>query len=1152
MRKEFMTKNKNFWRVFTFIFAAALVFAPNVLTQTFNATIVGKVTDTNGAIVAGAEVTVTQVGTNRTQTATTNNEGDYTIPQLPPGEYTIKVSAANFKTAQTENVSLVTDTTNRVNVSLEAGNISEVVTVNADPAVINTETPEKGEVIVQKQVQELPLNGRDFTDLAKLVPGIYQRPTDDDQGQGLAAAGTRTDSTNFILDGVSNRSDRNGSVGVNTSVDSIQEFKVSTSTYSAEFGRLAGAQISVVSKSGSNRYSGTAFEFLRNDYFDAKNTFAAPDDDKTLRRHQFGGTIGGPLPFFNFGEGGPVFTNGKDRTFFFSSFERTQEIRSNSAQSIAPNAAWAVGDFRNVRGAGSDGILGNANDTNRVLCISRNPTTQVATKVECPTPNVIPLTVNPAFPNILPASPIALAILQRLPRANVPGSLSDYRFSTVGDVYRNLFSTKVDHKVNDKNNLYLRFALDNRDAYTPTPPGRISYPGFGRDVNYKQYSFAFGDTHSFTPTVINEFRFGYLYQDNRTVNENNDTDFIGLYGIPGLPTGQTEGLQGFPAIRIDGYPDTGDSANTPFNFVFKNLQFYDSVTAVIGNHNVKIGADIVRPNYIESDIRNVRGDFRFRGRFTNPSNAVSTGLYSFADFLYGLPDATQRQIGAEPADLQAWQYGFFLQDNWRVRPWLTLNLGVRYDYTPYMSEKSNRISNFIPELGISVCAGGEIRDASGLVCRSRDGLDLPDSLVRTDKNNLAPRFGFALQPFNDGKTVIRGGAGIFFSTETINPARQQLANNYPYLFRETYNRSSTANILQVRLEDPFPAGRGSLAGLTTPQGIPIDSQTPEVYQFNLTLEREIVKDLAFEIGYVGSQGRHLGMRYNLNAAVPVGLNTTTGALITQRRFPTLGDVTYQIQGVNSNYNALQTSIRRRARNGLTLLASYTFGKAMDQNSNTNNSTTGSQRNPQNTLNWRDEWALADYHRTHQFSASFNYDLPFGRGQAFFGRAKGITQSLLGGWQLNGIATILSGRPFTPVFSTVDTANGRPDIVGDPYENVPEGLLYNPFVFRRPVATAAAPDLYGNAGRNILIGPDFKNFDISLFKNIRLAERSKLQLRWEVFNVLNHPNYQVPGFLLPTTIETTSLTELINTSDVGRARLTSNEAREMQFAVRIIF
>lgn len=1114
-------------------------FALIATAQSFRGTLVGRVTDPAGADVPNATITVTNVGTNQTRTVTTNDSGEYTVVQLQPGQYTIKVDATGFKSTVNENIILQTDETRRLNVALDVGSVDETVTVQGEAPVLNSETPEKGEVIVQRQVQELPLNVRDFTDLAKLVPGIYARPTEDDQGQGLASAGTRTDSTNFILDGVSNRDDRNGAVGVNTSVDSIQEFKVSTSTYSAEYGRMAGAQISVVSKSGTNRYSGSAFEFVRNDFFDANNYFTPVGEEKTLKRHQFGGTIGGPLPFFRFGQGDSLFDSGKDKMFFFASFEQLREVRSQSARTVAPNSAWAVGDFRNVRGAGNDGIWGNADDTNRVMCLQRSSNPLRPTRVECPTPNVIPLAPVASNPNLLYASPISLQLLDYLPRANDPNSLDGFTYSVISNTLpRNLFSLKVDRKINEANSFYVRYSIDNRDAYQPQS-GRFNYPGFLRVWDHKNTSLAFGDTHIFKPTLINDFRIGFGRQDRKTMPENNDQDYVALLGIPGLPSSSEEAVWGFPAIRIDGFPDTGDSANVPFNYLYKNVSISESVTWLTGNHNFKFGVDLLRPNYIESDIRNVRGDFRFRGRFTNPANQTANGFRSFADFIYGIPDSTQRQIGTDPADLVAWQSAFYIQDNWRVAQWLTLNLGVRYDYTPYLYEKSNLISNFIPDLGISACAGGEFRDSSGtLICVDGASLGLPRSLVETDKNNWAPRVGFALKPFNDDKTVIRGGAGIYYSTETINPARQMLALNYPYLNRQSFNRASTADILQLTFDNPFPDNRLNLQGVTTPQGIPTDSQTPEVYQYNLTLERELAADLAVEIGYVGSQGRHLGVRYNLNYQYPTGA-IANGVPVVARAYPALGDITYQAQVLNSSYNAMQLTLRRRAKNGLTLLASYTFGKAMDQNSNTNNSTTGSQRNPQDIRDFSKDWALADFHRTHQFSGSFNYDLPFGRGRQYFSGARGWADAIIGGWQLNGIVTLLSGRPFTPVFSTLDTASGRPDLVGDPMANVPEGLYFNPAAFARPVATAEDATLFGNAGRNIVIGPDYQNFDVSLFKNFRLAEKTKLQLRWELFNVLNHPNFQVPQHLL-------------GTSDTGMIRSTAGEAREMQFAVRLTF
>lgn len=309
------------------IFALSLItvaFVVSAAAQAFKATVVGQVVDSAGAAVPNATVTITQPATNQTQTVTSDGEGNFTISQLDPGSYTLRIEAVNFKVLEQTNLVLETNQSARLNLMLETGSVQETVTVEAEAPVINTETSSKGEVITPRQVQDLPLNGRNFTDLALLTPGVYRRPADDDQGEGLATSGTRTDASNFILDGINNRSDRNANVGVNTSVDSIREFRVETSTYSAEFGRTAGAQINVVSKSGTNRYSGTLFEYVRNDA-DAKNALVfdvpgTPDDESTkvLRRNQFGGTLGGPLPFLNFGEGGRVFNSGKDRTFFSS------------------------------------------------------------------------------------------------------------------------------------------------------------------------------------------------------------------------------------------------------------------------------------------------------------------------------------------------------------------------------------------------------------------------------------------------------------------------------------------------------------------------------------------------------------------------------------------------------------------------------------------------------------------------------------------------------------------------------------------------------------------------------------------------------------------------------------------------------------------
>lgn len=1109
--------------------AIVLMMAISVSAQSFKATIVGRILDSNGAVIPGATITVSEKGTGRSHNAMSNEDGGFTITQLPPGQYEVRVEATGFKRSVQTDLVLETDQTQLLNITMEAGNVSESVTVVAVAPAINTETSDKGEVITNRQVQELPLNGRDATDLAQLVPGVYQRPAEDDQGQGLSVAGTRTDSTNFILDGVNNRSDRNGNIGVNTSVDSIQEFKVSTSSYSAEFGRTAGGQINVVSKSGTNNFNGSLFEFVRNDAFDAANFFSGKKD---LRRNQFGGTVGGPLPFLNFGEGGPMFTSGRDRTFFFVSYEGTREDRSVAFLRSAPNEAWLRGDFRNVRGAGPDRIFGNADDTNRILrpIATTNPNGSVTvTRVEFPTPNVIPSSL---------FSPVAAAMLSFIPAANLPSATAatpstSYLANGLNNTNRNQYLVKIDHRLSATNSFFVSYARQTADNFDPFPSARNFYPGFGRDVINSQNTLSVNNTQTWSANFVNEARFGYFRQSNQNLGQNRDKNYNAIFGIPYNPPAD---LQGWPAIRIDGFEEFGDRPNDPFIYNIRNFQFYDVASLNVGNHGLKFGGDIIRANYREADVRNTRGDFRFRGRSTNPAGGVagstSSGFRSFADFLLGYPDQTQLQVGSDAADLTGVQYAFFLQDNWRVNRRLTLNLGLRYELQQPLTEATGRLATFIPTLREVVLSGD-----------SR----FPTALLETDKNNFGPRVGFALRLFDDDRTVLRGGAGIYHSLESFNVSRQQIANNFPFLNRVQFNRpfisatSTTRNPTGLTFTNPFPTGTVAAANDTF--GIDTTNQTPEFYQFNLTLERELAKDLTLEVGYVGSQGRHLGRRYNINQSFRVrnanGTFSNVNPFAAQFGTATLQ---YQEQSANSSYNSFQTSLRRRLTGGLTMLVSYTFSRAIDDASSTNNSTTGTQKFPQDIYNLRAERSLSDFHRKHQFTASFNYALPFGRGRAFFNDARGLKQLLLGDYQVNGIVSVLSGRPFTPQFNAPDVGQQRPDIIGDPYQNVPAGLFFNPAAFGDP-SNSINPDdplnLFGNAGRNILIGPTFKNFNASLLKNFRLGEGVRLQFRAEAFNVFNHPNFQVPVFFL-------------DRADVARVTATSNEGRELQFAIKLLF
>lgn len=1079
-----------------------------VVAQSFRGTLVGQVLDVSGATVPGATITVADEATGRTQSATTIEDGTFTVPELVPGRYTVSANAQGFAPYNRKGLVLQTGQTARLEIRLGLNSREEVVEVHASAPTVNTDTSSKGEVVTNRQVADLPLNARNFNDLAMLVAGVYPRPSSDDQGEGLATAGTRTDSTNYTLDGISNRSDRNGSVGVNTSLDSIREFSVSTSTYSAEFGRTAGAQVSVVSKSGSNQLHGSVFEYHRNSIWDAANFFSG---DKNLLRNQFGASLGGPVI--------------KNKTFFFGSFEGTREHRSAAQLSSAPLADWLRGDFSAARGPGKDGRLGTSDDTGRVLMPYYNPTTKKWTRVELPNCSIADTSGCNKIPQSM-MNPVSLQILPFYPAAT--GGVNPTDYAANGRYIRNdnQYLGKIDHTFSSSNNAYIRWARQTREGYDPFPSMRNFYPNMGRDLDYRWDSLGVSDTHMFTPTTINEFRFGVYDQNTKNLGEHRDVDWISKLGISGLTPG--ESMQGFPAIRIDGFSEQGDRPNDPFAYTLRNYQFTDTVTMVRGRHTWKIGADLIRSGYNEADVRNIRGDFRFRGYFSNPAGKTSSVMYSFADFLFGMPDSTQRQIGADPARLSGWQMAYFGQDDFRVNNWLTLNLGLRYELQTPMSEENDRLGNFMPETGTMKLAA--------------DG-----SLLETRWNNVAPRVGFAIRPFGE-RTVIRGGGGVFYSLETFNVARQQLAVTYPFIVREQFSKNTNSWGL-LTFSNPFPSDLAQTQGVNTPYGVAYENQTPTIYQYNLTFEHEIVSDLTLEMGYVGSAGRHLGRRYNINAALPTGqvtasapdaTGTVTYTPVTARRWANYSDIQYQDQMASSGYNAFQTSLRRRNRNGLTMLLSYTWSRSIDDASSTNNSTTGTQKFPQDIRDFKSERALSDFHRKHQFTGSVNYELPFGKGKPFMNTSNGFVEAALGNWQVNAIVTMLSGRPFTPQYNSADVASQRPDLIGDPYANIPAGLLFNPNAFAKPVASPSDPDLYGNAGRNILVGPTFKNLDMSMRKSFPVTERVNLQFRAEVFNILNHPNFQLPGYLLD------------NTNLVGRVTQTASEGREMQFALRLSF
>jgi hypothetical protein len=1136
--------------------------SPLIGAQSYKATLVGVVMDTQRDAIPGATLTLERADTDERLTTTSDEEGRYSFQQITPGVYVLRCAASGFAAHTEQNLTLEVSQMRRQNFLLRARGLAETVTVTASAVTLNTEVGGKTEVMTTRQIEDLPLNGRNYLDLAKLLPGVMESP--DDAGK-LNTNGTRSDATGYIQDGISNRIDRGAGQAVVTSPDTIQEFRVETSTYSAQYGRTAGAQIQVISKTGTNRFSGSLFEFVRNDVFDAKNPFLQATDAKKLNRHQFGGTIGGPLALPRFGEGGPSFRPGKNRSFFFASYDGFRERRSVNASTQAPHPDWLKGDFRNLRSAGPDGRLGNADDIGRITfpVVTVNPTTNAVTitRREFATPNVIP-------DNMI--SPVSRKLLPFIPARNIEGTLMNFVANEVNDVKSHVMSVRIDQRFNERTTLFGRYAWTDSDNFNPSlGQANDFYPGFGGTTEANNRLLALGFTRVLTPGLINELRFGLNQTKQFIYGQYLGRDINRELGISNVAVGDE--VKGFPEILIDGFPLFGDRGGWPQRFRAGNYQVSDTLTWVKKGHSIKFGGELFWTHYDETNYNSPRGEFRFRGRATNPANAVSSGPLSFADFMLGYLHTVQIGDVPKPSNFRNVQGSGYVQDDWNVNGRLTLNLGVRYDLLGPLTEKNNRISNYVPQVNKLICATAEREP-----CVVDDSF--PKALIKNDYNNFAPRIGFALRLGKGNKTVIRGGGGIFYSMGLLTLTRQQFSAGYPFVNTLNFNVTTTTYNPDALRFDSVLNKPPSLTGLNTPRGIAVDDPLGQVYQYNLTIERELAKDLVMEISYVGSQGRHLGRRYNINPLVinksaidfnrlntqvdyvlpqirrltQLGIGTTVGNV-------TFGDIIYQENSGTSNYNSGQISVRRRAGRGVILQGAYSFSKSFDSASFVDAGTLGTSfQYPQDPDNLKYEYGLSDFDRSHRFTGSLVWDLPFGRGQRFF-RRKGIEQKLLGGWQVNGTATLQTGRPFTPKLQTADFTGQRPDLLGDPWKDIPAGRFFNPFAFGDPSRVASIdrdnPNLYGTAGRGLLRGPNFRPINLSLIRNIQLRERMRAQFRIEAFNVFNQPNFDIPD----STIETPIFDETKPRDE--RLRLAPNTAaltrilgqmRELQVALRITF
>lgn len=1062
--------------------------------QTPNATLVGRVTDATGARIVGATVQIRNVQTGEVRTVQTLETGEYTASSLRPGIYEVTIEAAGFRPLRQSGLTLALDQTARLDATLEVGATSTVVEVTASVPLLNTENSSRGDVITGRELTEMPLDGRDFTDLAFMVVGV--QPAEQGQkGAGLSMNGARADSSNVIVDGFNNQNPRDAGVNVRPPLDALQEFKVQTSGYSAEHGRLAGGVINMALKSGGNDFHGSAFEFLRNDLLDARNFFDA--DKSKLRRNQFGATLSGPLWI-------PRVYDGHNRTFFLASWESYRQVLGITRLTMVPTELERQGDFSKTTNAAG------------MVVLVRDPLAAGS----CTSPGG-----SACFPgNRIPPSrisPISRKLLEYYPLPNRAGGINNFAASDNDKDSWDTYLFKVDHVVRNKDNISFRMVRRGEDGWSPFSASDI--PGFGTHTFETQHLFGANWTRTFAPTLINEFRTGFTRTVHLGLGAHAGRDYAAEFGIPGTTTDPR--LVGFPRITITGLPQLGDSASTPIEYTVNTFQWGDTMTLITSRHNLRLGFDVIRTQYFQPTNTNFRGTFAFQNR--------NTGV-PFADFLLGLPNTTSRRIGTSTNYLFTTNYGVFLQDDFKLAPSLTLNVGVRYELQTPPYEKYGQMSNFVPGLNKLILADvittpdyQERVAKAGLVGRVALAREygLPRALVNTRYGNVAPRFGFAWRPFRDNKTVLRSGYGVFYTGSRLNPIRTDLAGGFPFSISQTFNRKA-GDVYALTLANPFPPALASIQGVTSSVGYEVDAHSSYLQSWNFTLERELFRGVALELGYVGSKGTHLGRKYDFNQAYRQrGLERPDGSY--PRPVEGMNAIMYYAFGSNSSYQAGTLSVRKRFDDRVFFRFNYTFGKSLDTASGLNYAGDGGFASAQDARNLNSERGRSDFDMRHVASLNFTYQLPF------------RNNLLLRGWQLAGTGRFYSGQPFTPQLDGGNISLGEPKRP----DRIRHGGLPNPTPERWFDVTAfplvdLAEFRFGNSGRNILDGPGYQSLNLAVSRRFTLSERNSLQFRWEVFNTLNHTNFKLPVVYV----------DVKNAATIASA----HPARVMQFGIRVAF
>ena len=1083
---------RNFCRI-RLVLAAAVILGTVLPGYAQSGTILGTVTDPDGAVLPGALVTVIHTDTNYERTFTTDERGDYTVPALPVGPYRVEVRLAGFRTGVAENIELRVDDRLRIDLMLQIGFVAERITVTEATPLVQSDSSSVGIVIDNQKITELSLNGRQFESLAQLVPGAVSAAPGSPLSfrGGFNAAGARETANSNLLDGIDNNDPAINNFSLRPILDAIQEFKVLSNSYSAEFGRGGGAQVIVNTRSGTNDLHIGLWEFLRNDKLDARNFFNNKDSGRKppFRRNQFGVTAGGPILH--------------DRTFFFAAYEGLRRRQLFTSLQQVPTEAFLRGDF------------------SAVTVPIRDPENRVGPTFK---DNIIP-------PNRI--NPVAKRILDRgsFPPPT-PGLAGPNNFRALNPFPNdiNQYNVRFDHRVNTANALFGRYGFTKDVLVTPcadqnaferfsvvgwdSVPGNgqtSCVPGFGHnDITHAQ-SLSLGDTHIFSPKVIMEIRGGFNRQlQSRIAFASGSDDVSSQLGIPASSDPKDFG---HPIIAISGLSTLGDRGYQ--KRAGTTGQAAASLNYTAGSHALRAGVDLRKVLFFAGS--NVRETLRFSDRWTgNP----------FADFLLGLPVQTTR----DPIDSVRYHVvdsvNWFVQDDYIVSNRLTLNAGIRYEYNTPDVEKQNRLAQLnVETLKYEIAGqGGSSR-----------------SLYNPDKNNFGPRFGFAFRPEGTGKTVVRGGYGIFYDFPVIGNDLFFVRNGPPFQQPETFDAGTSPNSLT--LSDPFPSARLNPSAIFDAPSIEPHFRNAYIQHWNVGYQRELPSHLLFEVSYLANKGTRLVRTVDINQAFPVpGL--TQPPIQPRRPIAGYGAAPLLQSSGNSIYHGLLGRLERRFSSGLSFLGSYTYGHAIDDSTGGNVA--------QNARDLRADRGNSDFDARHRMVMSFVYDLPIGRGKALGKNWKSTLNTLFGGWELSGVGTFQSGRPIfvqlspsTPNSNTGSTRD-RPDIghfvdgklivtKATPVlkDSTDKTLYLDPAAFSMPSLGS-----FGNAPRNYFNGPGTNNWDLMLGKNFR-REGLNVQFRAEFFNAFNHPSLNQPN-------------RYFDRSSFGTITSTLLQNRQIQFGLKLAY